>query len=197
MKKLLMLTICLLFAVPSFAITGISLGLKGGLVTDYNQPGFTIPDQETDNMTLAGLQVRLSSLPMVDVIVTGEYAWRNDSYSILNEDFEVKRHDFLFSASAIYPVKLTPVSPYLGAGLATHSLGYDFVVPESWSLEDYDIEVPGNETKLGYHLVGGLDFKLPVFPVSANAEFRFNWINTPQEVTKYNSITLGISYSLP
>ena len=197
MKKLLMLTICLLFAVPSFAITGISLGVKGGLVTDYNQPGFSVPNQETDNMALAGLQVRLSSLPIVDLIVTGEYAWKNESYSVLGQDFELKRHDFLFSASAIYPVKLPAVSPYLGGGVATHSLGYDYAVPALWSLEDYDIEVPGNETKMGYHIMGGVDFKLPVFPVSANAEFRINWVNTPQEVTKYNSITIGLSYSLP
>lgn len=197
MKKLLMVVVCLTFAVPSFALTGVSFGVKGGLVMDYDQPGFVLPDQDTENMTVGGVQVRVSTLPMVDVIVTGEYAWNKETYAFSGQSFDLKRHDWQFSASAVYPFELEFVSPYLGGGLATHSLGFDFTTPTSWSLEDYEISVPEDETKLGYHLVAGFEVKVPTFPLNFNGEFRMNWVDTPHEMTKYNSLTAGLSFSLP
>jgi opacity protein-like surface antigen len=197
MKKLLLLLICVLFAAPTFALTGVSFGIKGGLVTNYDQPGFAIPGEETDNMTLAGLQMRVNTLPMLDVILTGEYAWKNDSYQIMGQGFDLNRHDWLFTASAVYPIPFQIVSPYLGAGLGTHSLGYDVTMPSSWTLEDYDIWIPVSETRFGYHLMTGVVFKVPTFPLNFNAEFRLNWVDTPGDVTKYNSFTAGLSFALP
>jgi len=197
MKKLLVALICVLFAAPAFALTGVSFGLKGGLVTNYDQPTFSIPGQDAEAMPLGGLQVRVSSIPVVDVILTGEYAWKKESYSVMGYGFDVKRHDLLFSASAVYPIPMQIISPYFGGGFGTHNLGYDLATPASWALDDYEITVPGDETKLGYHLMTGVEFKFPAFPLNFNAEFRLNWIDTEGDMTKYNAFTAGVSFTLP
>ncbi len=197
MKKLLLALLLLSMALPAQALTGLSVGVRGGLVTSYDQPGLAIPGNETDQMTLGGLNLKFSRLPMVDIIVTGEYAWKTDSYSGFGQNIELTQRDLLFSASVVYPLKLQLVSPYAGAGLATHSLGYEYVEPVSWTLSTYGIEIPGNATKLGYHLVGGFDLKFPAFPLTFNAEFRMNWINTDNENTTYNSFVAGLNFNLP
>lgn len=195
MRKVIVIVLSCLFATPAFAVTGISFGIKGGLVTSYEQPGFVLPENDPDQMTLAGVQVRVSTLPMVDFILTGEYAWKTEQYTVLTQPFELKRRDLLFTASVIYPLKLTPISPYLGGGIGSHSLGYDYVEPLSWSLDANGFGIPENTTRTGYHLIGGLDLKIPAFPFSINAEFRMNWINTPGELTKYNSLAAGLNFS--
>ncbi len=197
MKRLLLTLFLVILAMPAFALTGVSIGLRGGLVTNFDQPGFATPGYESNQMPIGGLHVRVSTLPMFDLIVTGEYAWKKNSYSWSGESLEISQRDLLFSASVVYPIKLKPISPYAGVGMATHSLGYDFAVPSGWSLSTYGVEVPGNTTRLGYHLVGGVDLKVPMFPLSFSAEFRMNWINTPDEVTKYDSIVAGLNFSLP
>nr|MBN2276868.1 outer membrane beta-barrel protein [candidate division Zixibacteria bacterium] len=197
MKRLILTLIILALAAPGYALTGISIGVKGGMVSNYEQPGFAVPGEDTDAMNLAGLQLKFTKLPMIDLIVSGEYAWKKETYSGFGQSFELTRSDLQFSASAIYPFSLPVVTPYLGAGVATHSLGYDYVEPVGWALDTYDIEVPGNETRMGYHLMGGFDVGLPAFPLTLNAEYRLNWVSTPDEVTKYNSITAGLSFSLP
>jgi len=197
MKKILLTSILVLMAMPAFALTGVSFGLRGGLVTNFDQPGFATPGYETDQMPIGGLHVRVSTLPMFDLIVTGEYAWKKNSYDWSGQDLEITHRDLLFSASVVYPMKLKPFSPYAGAGMATHSLGYDYVEPAGWSLSTYGVEVPGNTTKMGYHLIGGVDLKVPTFPLSFSAEFRMNWINTEDEATKYNSFVAGLNFSLP
>ena len=116
---------------------------------------------------------------------------------MLGESMEISQRDLLFSASVVYPINLKPISPYAGAGMATHSLGYDVTFPASWSLGTGAVTVPVNTTELGYHLVGGIDLKVPAFPLSFSAEFRMNWINTPLEATQFNSIVAGLNFSLP
>jgi opacity protein-like surface antigen len=197
MKRVFLLFVCLLFAVPSFAITGISLGVKGGMVSNYEQSGLSVGNFETDKMNLVGAQIRISTFPVLDLILSGDYAWKNKEYDFSGQSFELKMHDLSFNASLVYPIKFKVVSPYLGGGLGTHHLSFDYLKPLSLSLAESDITVPASENRMGYHLVGGLNIGLPAFPFGINGEFRMNWIDTPGQVTKYNSISVGLSYNLP
>ncbi|MCX6825959.1 MAG: hypothetical protein NTV06_01635 [candidate division Zixibacteria bacterium] len=51
MKKLIYVVICFLLAAPSFALTGISGGVKGGLINGYDQPGLEISNYKTEQIT--------------------------------------------------------------------------------------------------------------------------------------------------
>jgi hypothetical protein len=193
MKKVLLVLLCLAFAAPTYAVTGVAFGLRGGLATNYDQPGF---EADKDYMTQAGLIVKWTSVPYVDVIFTGDYAWKKESFSYIGLPLEMKWHDFQFSASAVYPFEVPVVSPYAGAGLGTHSLGYDYSTGGSWVLSDYGIESSGSETRLGYHLVGGFDVGIPTFPLTFNAEIRMHWIDTPGDAIQYNSFVAGLTFGL-
>lgn len=197
MKRLLMLLVLLCFAAPSFALTGISLGIRGGMVTNYDQEALALPGADLEEMNLVGGQLKISTLPLFDVLLAGEYAWKNQSQVYGGDVFELKRHDWVFSATALYPIKLQVISPFLGGGLSSHSLGYDYTRPLSLSLEDNNISVPEADNRLGYHLVGGAEIAPPAFPLTFTAEYRLNWIDTPVEVTKYNSITVSANFKLP
>jgi len=196
MKKLFILMFLLAFAAPSFALTGVSFGLKGGLLTSYDQPELAAPSDENDNMALGGLTVKFTSLPMVNVIVSGEYAWKTYSYSVVGESFDLRARDLLFSASAVYPFQLPFATPYLGGGVATHNLGYDVDVPDTWSLGE-EPTAPDTETRMGYHLMAGFDVGLPTLPLKLNAEYRLNWVDMPAETAKVNSFAIGLLFTLP
>ena len=197
MKKLLVVMFLLAFAAPSFALTGVSFGVKGGLLTDYDQPSFSAPSEDNVNMALGGLTVKFTSLPMVNVIVSGEYAWKTNSFTSYDETIDLKTHDLLFSASAVYPFQLPFATPYLGGGLATHNIGFDVDYPASWALADEADAFSVSDTRMGYHLMAGFDVGLPTLPLKLNAEYRLNWIDMEVETAKINSFSLGLLFSLP
>lgn len=197
MRKLLIILAVTLMATPAFAITGLSIGVRGGWVNNYDQAGLSLGDYKADQMNLFGAQIRFSSLPMVNLILFGDYAWKKNEYDFGGQTFEFKMQDFSFGASLVYPIKLKVVSPYFGGGISSHNLSYDYVKPLSLSLDDEGINIPGSMTRLGYHLSGGVNITLPAFPIGFSAEYRWNWIDTPGEVTDYTSLILGLNYNLP
>ncbi|MCX6829504.1 MAG: outer membrane beta-barrel protein [candidate division Zixibacteria bacterium] len=197
MKRVILAFLCLMFAAPTFALTGLSFGVKGGFVSNYEQPGLAVGDFSAEKMNLAGAQVKISTLPIINFIVSGNYAWKNNKYDFGGQTFELQMHDLYFDASAVYPIKFQFVSPYFGGGVGSHNLSFDYVKPLSLSLADNDITVPGSVSRLGYHLVGGINIGLPAFPFGISAEYRMNWIDTPGSVTKYNSFTFGLDFKLP
>ena len=197
MRKLLILLAVTLMASPAFAISGLSIGVRGGWVNNYEQAGLSLGDYKADQMNLFGAQVRFASLPMVNLIVFGDYAWKNKDYDFAGQNFQLKMHDLSFGASLVYPLKLKVVSPFVGGGVSSHNLSFDYVKPLALSLDDEGISVPESMTRLGYHLVGGVNINLPAFPIGFSAEYRWNWIDTPGEVTDFTSLVLGLNYNLP
>jgi len=196
MKKLLFTLILLALAVPSFALSGISIGVRGGLAS-YSDDVFTAPEYEDSDMKLIGGNIKITSLPIVNLLVSGEYMWKSDDIGFGTEAFELDQHDFALSATALYPIKMKVISPFVGAGVSNHNIGFDYTAPQSLSLEENGILIPASENRLGYHMIGGVDIDLPAFPVSFTAEYRQNWIDTDFDTVKYYSISLGANFKLP
>jgi hypothetical protein len=184
-------------AAPVFAISGISVGVKGGIVHNYDQAGLSVGDFDVEKMNLLGAQIKIGKIPFVDLILSGDYAWKNDKYDFAGQNFELKMHDLSFNATIVHPFKLPVISPYVGGGIGSHHLSFDYFKPLSLSLSDNGITIPGAETRIGYHLVVGANIGIPAVPFGIGTEYRLNWIDTPGEVTKYNSFTLGINFNLP
>ncbi|MBN2227111.1 MAG: porin family protein [candidate division Zixibacteria bacterium] len=196
MKKFFITLFLLALAAPSFALSGISIGIKGGLAS-YNDEVFTAPEVEDNDMNLVGGQIKISSLPIINLVVSGEYMWKSESIGYGTERFDLDQHDFALSATALYPIKMKIISPFAGAGITNHNIGFDYSVPQSLSLEENGIVIPGSDNRLGYHLIGGVDVDIPAFPVSLTAEYRQNWIDTDYDTVKYYSISVGANFKLP
>ncbi len=189
MKKVIIAAIFLIVASPAFALTGISIGIKGGLAL---QPDFPIADRagaDTDQMTLIGGQFKFSRLPMIDIIGTVEYAWKTYDYTILGEPAEFEIRNLAASVSIVYPLKMRMLKPFVGGGIGMNNVSYEASVPGGLSLT-----LPEDEAHFGYHVLGGFNLSFPTAPVSFTAEGRYNIINTSGENSTYFQVTGSINF---
>jgi opacity protein-like surface antigen len=198
MKKTLWVFICLLVGAGSAgAVSGIEIGVKGGIIDNYSQGGLSVSDYDINQLNMIGAQIYFSRLPMVDVILAGDYSWRNKTYTIAGQGFEFKMRDLAVTASVVYPVKLSVATPYVGGGIGTHSLSYEYIRPISLSLADNGIEIPETSTFFGYHGIFGAKINFPAFPLGFFVEGRLSRINAPAGDISFNSYAGGIYLSLP
>ncbi len=198
MKKTALLLVCLVFGtVPAQAISGIDIGLKGGFADNFDQPDLSISSYDIGRLNLAGAQIFFSKLPMVDLIISADYTWRNETYEFLGQGFEFKLRDLTVTASIVYPFKVPFADLYAGVGGGTHSFSYEYVRPVILVLADNDIYVPEGETYMGYHALVGAKIKPPAFPFGFFIEGRWATISTPGENTSFNTWAGGLFISLP
>jgi len=187
MKKVLLILMCLLFTAPAYAIIGISVGAKGGVASSVDLTAISnISGLELDKMNIAGLQFKFGALPKIDLIFTADYYWKTKKFELSGgEAAEFSVSNLALTASAVYTIKMRIISPYVGAGIASHSLAFSVKGP--WKIGS----VPVDATEFGYHLIGGVNFSLPLIPLSFTGEARYNWIKTEHEKSDFISLTLG------
>ncbi len=198
MKKMVCVLACLMIgAAPAAAISGIEIGVKGGIIDNYSQSNLAVADYNIDRMNLIGGQIYFSRLPMVDLIVGADYSWRNETYTIAGQGFEFTIRDFAVTASLVYPINLPFASPYIGGGIGSHALSYEYLRPVSLSLADNGIEIPETSTFFGYHGIVGAKINLPALPLGFFIEGRLNKVNAPGKDISFNSWAGGIYLALP
>ncbi len=203
MRRTIALTwiLTILFFSTSYAITGLGIGVRGGIIQNYNNPGLDAfsSSLSLDKMPFFGAHLKIGTLPLVDLELSAEYAWKKKEVSVfmgiasLKGDFTVS--DFSLNATAKYHLLSIPVfRPYVGAGAGFHHLIYRLDI--EGMLEP--IIVPENESRLGLHAVAGIALKSAVLPFEVFAELRYTHIKTRQEEwdtssTHYSSIMGGIT----
>lgn len=188
---------CLLFGVNAYAISGIEIGVKGGLIDNYNQPDLALGDYDINRLNLLGGQLYVSRLPVVDIIVAADYSWRNEQYDIAGLPFEFKLRDLAITASVVYPLSLSFVSAYAGVGIGSHSISYEYIKPLALSLADNGIAVPETSSYLGYHGLIGAKVSLPALPFGVFVEGRYAKVNTSGDGITFNVWSGGIFFALP
>jgi len=198
MKKILWILVWLLVGTGSaMAVTGIDIGIKGGIINNYDQPNLNIATYDLNRLNLIGGQIYFSKVPMIDVIFAGEYSWRTQTYDIAGQSLEFKLRDFAVTASAVYPVSLPVVKPYIGAGVGSYSLSYEYLRPLTLSLAENGVFIPETSTYFGYHGIIGAKTDIPVFPLGVFIEGRFSRVNAPGDDINFSTWAGGIFLSLP
>lgn len=198
MKRLLCTLVWLLVSVGSAgAVTGIEIGIRTGIINNYNQPNLSLATYDMDRLNMLGGQIYFSQLPVIDLILTGEYSWRTRTYEIAGESMEFKLRDFAVTASVVYPFKVPLITPYIGAGIGTYSLSYEYLVPVSLSLDDNGVFIPETSTYFGYHGLVGAKLNLPAFPIGVFLEGRLSRVNAPSDDISFNTWAGGIFLALP
>ncbi len=197
MKRIWPIILCLLFVSPTYALTGISFGVKGGMGLKADFTGVNLNGEEIDRLMMIGGQIKISTLPFIDVIGTAEYGWKTLKDATLVYDateytVEYKVRDLAFTASVVYPLKMQVIKPFAGFGIGSHNLGYD-VTANNLPL---GFGAPEDKSYLGYHILAGIDISFPAVPLGLTGEFRYNWVDTPGETTKYIQLTVGANYSM-
>lgn len=195
-------TVCLLVflsvaAGSAGAFSGLEIGIKGGIIDNYSQSGLSVGEYDINRLNLIGGQLYFSGLPVIDMIISGDYSWRKETYSFAGQSFEFKMRDFAVTASIVYPFRVAFVTPYLGGGVGTHSFSYEYIKPVSLSLADNGVAIPETSTFFGYHGIAGAKINLPAFPLGFFVEGRFNGVNAAGDDISFNSYSAGIFLSLP
>lgn len=197
MKGTLWITAMLLVVVVhAAAASGIAIGVKSGIVDNYDQPDLRMAGYNIDQLTMIGGQIHYCGLPVIDLIVSGDYLWRQRTYTIAGQDFEFKIRDFAVTASVVYPVSLPMVTPYIGGGIGSHSLSYEYIRPISLALADNGVVIPETSAYFGYHGMVGAKIEIPAFPVGFFMEGRVYRIDAPGEDIRFNTWAGGVYLSL-
>ena len=211
MKKVAVIVSALLvifFCHQAFAITGLGLGIRGGLVSNYDNPVTKkmFPDWSLKEMPLLGAHLKIGMLPVIDLEISAEYSWKkkkNIVYEFKPEgyldcirqvvDFTIR--DLSLNATGKYHLSFPKIRPYIGVGAGIHRILYEI------SVDTMRVILPENENKLGFHGVAGLSLKLPVLPFELFAEGRYTFINTKQKKfdtkqTHYTILMAGVTFNL-
>ena len=204
MKKIsLLLTTLLLFVFPSYAFSGLGLGVRTGVVKNYENPklGNFIKD-----MDMLGAHMKIGALSIIDLEISGEYCWktRDGAYVIttyfypLDENpssgdtvtLKFKVEDYSVNATAKCVLPTGTVRPYVGVGGGMHFLRYKYTIPD----EDAKAQT---ETKPSYHFCVGVLLNVPVIPLDIFAEGRYSSIQTEKKATTFFTWMLGATLNLP
>lgn len=195
-KVLILLGVLVVLSSPVYAVTGVGVGIRGGLVSDYKNPGLDNSTFSLDlkQMPMVGGHVVLGFLPVIDLEGSAEMAWKKKSFSNGSSSGDLTLRDFSLNVTAKYKFNMMPViKPYIGAGLGWHWLTYSLSLSSGAS-----VDVPVDENRLGYHGLVGLALKLPALPLEFFAEGRYTHIMTKQEkfdtkATHYTTILGGVT----
>lgn len=206
MKKItLTLAIVVCLNLPASAVTGLGFGLHAGMTNNYSYSalddslraiaeeypilGISEDIKFDDELTSIGAHVKVGTLPVIDFYFFADYAWKKKE---LTSDVDLRLSDFSFGVTAKKMFSFSVLKPYVGAGAGMHKLVYTIET----DLVGYVLPVPDDQTKIGYHVAGGLELNIPILPLDPYAEFRYNWVTTEEKTTKFGLISLGLTFSL-
>jgi len=194
-KVLILLGVLVVLSSPVYAVTGVGIGVRGGLVSDYSNPGLNndLFNLDLKQMPMLGGHVVLGFIPVIELEGSAEVAWKKKSYDFAGTTGDLTLKDFSLNATAKYKLPFPVIKPYIGAGLGWHWLSYSFSLSSGGM-----IEVPVDENRLGYHGLVGVGLKLPALPLEFFAEGRYTHIMTKQEEfdtkgTHYTTILGGVT----
>jgi hypothetical protein len=204
MRKILFLFpffVFLLFCCPTWGITGLGIGIKGGVIQNYKNDNLnSILSQDQDwlkEMPLVGVHLKIGTLRIIHLEASVEYAWKKKeivledpiSKNLVRADFSI--NDLSLNGTAKYMFSFPVLKPYLGVGVGIHRLAYGI------SNDDCSVVLPDDKSRMGFHGVGGFVLSLPAFPLELLAEVRYTSIQTENEPTRYTTILAGVTFNLP
>jgi opacity protein-like surface antigen len=197
-KSLTLIAALLLSANADASITGLGFGIHGGAVSGYNNLSLEESIGRADstlrnfslskNMTNLGVHLNIGTLRIVQLDANIDYAWKKQK---IYQDVNLTYSELSVIGTVRKSVKLAILSPYVGVGLGLYRSAY------SISSGSITVVLPSNETKLGYHVKGGLELNIPLFPLSPYAEFRYHIIQTSKHSTKFYAMVAGLTLNLP
>ena len=210
MRKLTVIALFVgILCVPSFAITGLGIGIHGGQTSGYTYDlldnqfgaiaeslGVSIDDVTfEEELFNIGAHLKFGTLPIIDFYGFIDYSWKKKE---IYNDLDFTISDVAVGISAKKHFGMMALKPYLGAGFAIHRLAYS-IKSDDVSINGVPVNtliIPEDQNKTGYHALVGVELNLPVFPIDPYVEYRYNWITTDDEPTKYSMIEAGLTFSL-
>ncbi len=188
-----------LLAADAYALTGIGVGVRAGVIADYDNPELAFENGKSigiDDLSMFGGHIRFSRFPIFTLEVAAERSWRDEQLSVegWKKKLNVEVEDFMIAANLKYIFKIPVLKPYLGGGIGWHQIVYKF--GPAGVLDDVTIVIPEDGQRIGVHGLAGVAFSLPASPLEIFVEGRIGTISGENETTKYSAIYGGVTLKL-
>lgn len=193
MSRKLILTIGLagLFCVPAWGLGGSGIGVRGGLVSNYQPGGDPTGARIPNKLNMLGVHSSVSPMPAFLLEASLEYNWKEEN---LNDPlfgfYRMRVSDYSANAFAKLRVPMGALKPYGGGGVGLHRLVYS--VSNSSGL----VPKPSDVTKPAYHLLAGMAFAPMPGPIEFFGEYRWTWILTKDRKTEFPTMLVGVTLKL-
>jgi hypothetical protein len=188
--------VLLFFCSEAWGITGLGIGIRGGMIQNYKNDNLNlIPTENQDwleKMPMVGVHLKIGTLRIIHLEASIEYAWKEKEIVLNNyvrTDFSI--NDLSLNGTVKYMFSFPVLKPYLGAGVGMHRLVYGI------SNEAYSIYVPEDQSRIGFHGVGGFILSFPASPLEIMGEARYTSIRTENEPTRYTTFLVGVTFNFP
>ncbi|OGC78393.1 MAG: hypothetical protein A2145_01705 [candidate division Zixibacteria bacterium RBG_16_40_9] len=186
-------SVLFLLAGSSQAITGLGIGLRGGLVANYDNPALDVNNVDLKRMQMIGGHLKIGTLKIVDLELSAEYAWKKkkDAFAPVVPNVDVTVGDLSVNGTVKYNFNFPVVRPFVGLGLGWHRLVYSSSGPAG------SYTIPDDESTWGWQPVGGVALHFPAVQFEIFLEGRYTSIQTSGKNTNYTSIIGGLTFNLP
>jgi hypothetical protein len=186
-------------AAESFGLTGLGIGARAGVIANYDNPELSFEEAKSidvDQLSMIGGHARISSLPVFTYEVVAEYSWHSEEFPVAGTDISVKVRDFMLGANLKYVFKIPGFAPYVGGGVATHQMTYEFDPSLGSVLNGANVIIPDDGPRFGIHGLAGLKLGLPASPLEFFVEGRIGRISGEDESANYSAVYGGVTLKL-
>ncbi len=184
-------SLIILAGAPVHALTGFGFGAKIGQVTDYDNPEIKVSNLTFDDFVFFGVFARLGH-EFIDLEVGIERFDETREIELFGEKVETETRDWITHATAKFVFAFPLLRPFVGAGVASHSVSYEYSGPLG-QFNDLTISIPADKTHFGYHLTAGIKLETRSIPVNLFVEGKFQKIQSSPD-TDFTTLSAGIAF---
>ena len=201
MRFVLFSVVCMVILMSSqaLALTGIGLGVRAGVVANYDNPDLSFDkakNMDIDKLSMFGGHFRIASLPVFTYEVIAEYNWHSKDYSVLGVTVTADVKDFTLGANIKYMIDIPVINPYIGGGIASHQMTYEFEPSLGSVIGAGPVVIPDDGPRFGVHGLAGVMLDIPTSPLELFIEGRMGKISGDDESTTYSAVYGGITLKL-
>jgi opacity protein-like surface antigen len=185
----------LAISTSAFALTGLGLGVKAGVLTSYKNPNLKLDTYKMDDLKFYGAFVKFGAQG-ITLEAGVETFWKKKNIDLLGSKVDVKARDILLTATAKFYFKFPVINPFVGAGIGAHKFTYSYT-GDLGGYSGVEIKIPDDKTYLGYHLVVGVKTAIAVLPFDLFIEGKIGRVNSTGDPTDFTILSGGVIINLP
>ncbi|MCI0597092.1 MAG: porin family protein [candidate division Zixibacteria bacterium] len=180
-----------MLTVPAWGFVGGGIGVRGGLVSNYQPGGDPTGARIPKKLNMVGGHTSFSPAPPLMLEASLEYNWKEENASDpIFGSYKTKINDYSANASAKLRLPTGALKPYGGGGVGLHRLVYS--VSSSFGL----VSAPDDVTKPAYHAMAGVAFAPLLAPFEIFGEYRWTWIFTDDKKTEFPTLLAGLTLKI-
>jgi len=199
MKKTFMIAVLAVMLVPHYTDcqTRFGIGVRGGIVADYDNPEFSLPHKlDIDQLTVVGGHVQFGGFPIFTLELAVESRTRTEEMTFLGAKTSAEVKDLMIAANLKYLFRIPVITPYIGGGIASHNLNYEYNAAVEWLNPEGAIHIPDDGSRFGVHGIAGVALGFAASPIELFIEGRIGRIEGDEESAKYKAVYGGVTLRL-